>query len=204
MLIDHLIYAAPDLEIAVADIERRFGVRPSGGGKHTGQGTHNKLLSLGRRTYLEIVAPDPEEPEPRSQPPYGVDGVSGGGLVGWALACENIEATREHARVEGFDPGEVMDGHRVTPTGTLLRWRLTSNALTAGLIPFLITWGDTPHPASSAPPGLVLTSLHIAHPDPSSIIGPLTALGAEVEVHPASDAALVAKLTGPRGSGELR
>jgi len=56
MLIDHIIYAAPDLEIAVADIERRFAVRPSGGGKHTRQGTHKKLLSLGPRTYLEIVA----------------------------------------------------------------------------------------------------------------------------------------------------
>ena len=56
MLIDHIIYGAPDLEIAVADIERRFAVRPSGGGKHTRQGTHKKLLSLGPRTYLEIVA----------------------------------------------------------------------------------------------------------------------------------------------------
>jgi hypothetical protein len=160
--------------------------------------------SLGPRTYLEIVAPDPEQPEPRSPRPYGVDGVTDGGLVGWALECDDIEATLEHARVGGFEPGEVMEGHRVTPTGTLLRWRLTSNALTASLIPFLISWGDTPHPAPSAPPGLVLASLHIEHPDPSSIIGPLTALGAEVEVHPASDAALVAKLTGPRGSGELR
>ena len=61
MLIDHIIYAAPDLEIAVT-----------------------------RATQSTS---------------HGVDGVSGGGLVGWALACENIEATREHARVEGFDPG---------------------------------------------------------------------------------------------------
>jgi Glyoxalase-like domain len=92
---------------------------------------------------LEIVAPDPEQPEPRSPRPYGVDGVTSGGLVRWALECDDIEATLEHARVEGFDPGDVMEGHRVTPTGTLLRWRSTTNALTAGLIPFLITWGDT-------------------------------------------------------------
>jgi len=38
MLIDHIIYAAPDLEIAVADIERRFGVRPRGGGNTRGKG----------------------------------------------------------------------------------------------------------------------------------------------------------------------
>ena len=59
MLIDHLIYGALDLETAVADIDKRFGVRAGSGGKHTGQGTHNKLLSLGPKTCLEIIAPDP-------------------------------------------------------------------------------------------------------------------------------------------------
>ena len=204
MLIDHIIYAAPDLETAVADIDRRFGVRAGAGGKHTGLGTHNKLLSLGPRTYLEIVAPDPEQPEPASPRPYGVDGVTDGALVGWALACDDIEAALAHARIAGFDPGDVMEGHRFTPTGTLLRWRLTRNALAAGLIPFLISWGDAQHPASSAPPGLVLVSFHVEHPDPASIVGPLKALGAEVEVRYASEAALVARLAGPRGSGELR
>jgi len=80
MRIDHLVYAAPDLDAAVAAVERRFGVRAAGGGQHVGQGTHNRLLALGPATYLEIVAPDPHQPEPPGPRPYGVDGVTGPGL----------------------------------------------------------------------------------------------------------------------------
>ena len=204
MLIDHIIYAAPHLHAATADIERRFGVRAAGGGRHTGQGTHNKLLALGPRTYLEIIAPDPEQPEPAVPRPYGVDGVSSGRLVGWAVACHDIEKALASARAKGFDPGDVIDGHRLTTTGTLLKYRHTRNALTGGLIPFLISWGETRHPASSAPDGLVLESLHIEHPDPPSLLRPLNALDAQVEVQPAPRAALVARLKGQRGRDELR
>jgi hypothetical protein len=204
VLVDHIIYAAPDLEAAVADVEGRFGVRAAGGGQHMGQGTHNKLLALGPRTYLEIVAPDPGQPEPADPRPYGVDGVTRGGLVGWALACADIDEALAKARAEGFDPGEVIEGRRVAASGTVLRWRSTRNALTAGPIPFLISWGETPHPASSAPVGLLLESLHIEHPDPPSLAGPLRALGAQVEVRRAAAVALVAQVTGPRGTTELR
>jgi Glyoxalase-like domain len=91
MLIDHIIYAAPDLEEAAADIEQRFGVSAAYAGQHAGQGTHNMVLALGPRTYLEIIAPDPEQPEPSAPRPHGVDGVTQGRLVGWALACGDIE-----------------------------------------------------------------------------------------------------------------
>jgi hypothetical protein len=37
----------------------------------------------------------------------------------------------------------VVDGHREDTTGELLHWRATANAQLAGLIPFLISWGDT-------------------------------------------------------------
>jgi hypothetical protein len=204
MLIDHIIYAAPDLEAATAEIEQRFGVRAAGGGRHLGQGTHNKLLALGPRTYLEIIAPDPEQPEPAAPRPYGVDGVTSGRLVGWAVACHDIEKALASVRAKGFDPGDVIDGHRLTATGTLLKWRLTRNALIGGLIPFLIYWGETRHPASSAPGGLVLESLHIEHPDPPSLLRPLNALGAQVQVQQAPTAALVALLKGQRGRDELR
>lgn len=204
MRIDHIIYAAPDLEAAVDVIEKRLGVRAAGGGQHVGQGTHNTLLALGPRTYLEIVAPDPNQPEPAAPRPYGVDGVTRAGLVGWALTRDDIERAVSEARAKGFDPGDVIDGHRVTATGSVLRWRLTRNALTAGVIPFLISWGDTPHPASSAPPGLALESLHIEHPDPAVVIAHLHALGAHVEVRPAREPAIVVRVMGPNGRDEIR
>ena len=204
MLIDHLIYAHPDLDNAVDEIERRFGVRAAGGGQHRGQGTHNKLIALGPRTYMELIAADPAQPEPAHPRPYGTEGITRGGLVGWAIACDDIDAAVAEARHHGFDPGDVIDGRRVDPTGSILRWRLTSNALAAGPIPFLISWGDTPHPARSAPPGLVLESFHIEHPDPSSIEPMLAALGAVVDVRAASGAALVARINGPGGTEELR
>ncbi len=125
------------------------------------------------------------------------------GLVGWAITCDDTEKARDEARARGFDPGDVIDGHRRTPEGSTLRWRLTSNALTAGVVPFLISWGDTPHPAASAPSGITLASFHIEHPDPPSVTARLHALGAEVEVRPAPQPALVVGLLGPNGRDEL-
>ncbi len=77
----------------------------------------------------------------------------------------------------------MTDGQRAGPDGTVLRWRFTRNALAGGLIPFLMYWGDTKHPARSAPHGLILQSVQIEHPDPPS---------------------LAARLSGPNGSKVLR
>ncbi|MFS8097542.1 VOC family protein [Lentzea alba] len=195
-MIDHLVYAAPELDAAVDAIEERFGVRASGGGQHLGLGTHNRLLALGPTTYLEIIAPDPRQPEPALPRPFGVDGVTTPRLVGWAVTCDDIVQARDAAARAGFDPGEVIDGRRRTDSGDVLRWRLTSNALVGGVVPFLISWGDTPSPALSAPGGLVLESLHVEHPDPALITTRLQALGASVEVRLASAPALVAHISG--------
>lgn len=204
MLVDHLVYAAPDLATAVADLEERFGVRAQAGGKHMGAGTHNALLSLGPRTYLEIIAPDPAQPEPPMPRPLGVESVTHAGLVAWALACDDIDGMVAQARRRGYDPGEISDGQRVAPAGTVLRWHATLNTLADSLVPFLICWGGTEHPARSAPHGLVLESIQIEHPDPPALAPLLTALGADVEVKPAVAPALVAHLTGPNGSKVLR
>jgi len=204
VLIDHLVYAVPDLPAAVTEIAERFGVQAQAGGRHTGRGTHNALLALGPQTYLEIIAPDPEQPDPAVPRPFGLDGVRHSSLVRWALACNDIDAAVAGARSSGYDPGDVIDGLRADPAGTLLRWRMTAGELAGGLAPFLISWGDTEHPARSAPPGLTLEAFHIEHPDPPSLAPLLTALGADAEIKPAAAAALVARLSGPNGRAVLR
>lgn len=69
--IDHLVYAAPDLEEGIARLERLLGVRASPGGQHLAWGTRNALIALGDEVYLEIIGPDPE---PTSAPDRGAEG----------------------------------------------------------------------------------------------------------------------------------
>jgi len=204
VLIDHLVYATPDLAAAVADLEGRFGIRAQAGGKHVGLGTHNALLALGPRTYLEIIAPDPDQPDPPVSRPFGIEGITRGKLVGWALACDDIDRAVSTARSRGYNPGEVIDGHRVGPAGTVLRWRAAGVTQADNLVPFLICWGDTEHPARSAPRGLILKAIRIQHPDPPSLAPLLMALDTNVEVKQGQAPALVAYLSGPNGSKILR
>jgi hypothetical protein len=130
--------------------------------------------------------------------------VTQSGLVGWAIACEDIDRAHDEAHAAGYDPGEVIDGHRLTPDGTMLSWQATSSARTSGLVLFLISWGNTTHPAASAPSGLRLESLHIEHPDPESIVRELRALGTDVAVVNAARTGIVARIVGPTGGFELR
>jgi len=81
---------------------------------------------------------------------------------------------------------------------------MTVSPTAGGLAPFLISWGDTEHPAASAPRGLTLEACSIEHPDPGSLAPLLSALGADVEIQPAPAAALIARLSGPNGRAVLR
>ena len=204
MMIDHLIYGVPDLTDAVDQLERRFGVRAAPGGKHLGVGTHNALLAVGPRTYLEVLAPDPDQPPPVNPRPFGLDTLKGAQLIGWAVGCDDMDEAIAGARAAGYDPGDAIDMTRTTPEGITLRWRLTLNAVAGGPVPFLIDWDGSDHPAASAPAGLCLDALVIEHPDPSGLEAVLRALSAATAVKPAGEPALVAHITGPHGTQELR
>ena len=204
MQIDHLVYAVPDLASAIDELERETGVRAAAGGKHLGLGTHNALLALGPRTYLELIAPDPEQPPPARHRPFGLDDTDHARLASWALGVEDIDAAVASARAQGHDPGDPIEMQRSAPDGSVLRWKLTINALDGGPAPFLISWGATVHPARTAPQGVVLEQLSIEAPHPDVLTPTLRALGVDISVTSAAETALVADLRCPKGPLQLR
>ncbi len=199
--IDHLVYASPDLDAAVDRITALTGVRAAYGGRHPGHGTHNALLSLGGRTYLEIIAPDPAQPRPGGPRPFGLDDMPGSGLRAWAAAPDNLDAVVRASLAIGFGYGPIIDGQRHTSDGHELSWRMTASphGEDDGVVPFLIDWADSPHPAQGAPDGVTLTELRLATPDPQRLTARLHVLGLDLPVDAAPRPALHAVLAGPHG-----
>ncbi|MBE1530799.1 VOC family protein [Actinomadura algeriensis] len=191
--LDHLVYAAPDLAAAVERVAERTGVRPAEGGPHVGLGTRNHLLGLGGRSYLEIVGPDPDQPEPAAPRPFGVDDLAAPALVGWAVATADIDAAVTRARDAGVELDDAREMSRRRPDGTLLTWRLTPPL--PGVRPFLIDWGTADHPADALPV-VPLRSFVIAHPAPAALRAELAALGVAPDVRRGERAGLTARLDG--------
>ena len=203
-LLDHLVYATPDLEATCLDLESRLGVRASAGGQHPGRGTHNALISIGPKVYLEIIGPDPLQPETRPVW-FGIDQLTAPKLITWAARVDELETF-----VKEISPnakvGAMRSGSRKTPDGTILSWQLTEPQLVqgVGLIPFLIQWNSPQHPADSATTGPRLVQLRIEHPEPESIRKQLNSLRLEVAIEQGSRPALVAIFDGANDLIELR
>ena len=205
-MIDHLVYATPDLPLGIDNIEKRLGVRATPGGQHPGRGTRNALLALGPATYLEIIGPDPEQPKPSQPRPFGIDDLKGPRLVTWVVKESDLERRANEARRAGVRLGEVIPGSRRRSDGILLSWRYTDprTVVAHGIVPFFIDWGKTPHPVTTAATGASLINLRAEHPDAKNVQTVLTQLGLDLRVQPGSRVALIATLKGPRGQVELR
>ena len=180
-MIDHLVYATPDLATTVARLTERFGVAPTPGGAHPGRGTRNELVGLGNGAYLEIIGPDPEQPPPTLPRPFGIDALSEPALVPWcARPTVPLEAVVEAASAIGYELGPIVAMSRRRPDGVLLDWRLSVPApeeSEGGVLPFVIDWGAATHPSASLPTGVDLVELRLEHPEPERIAGVLAALG---------------------------
>lgn len=204
--VDHLVYGTPDLQAGIEKLEKLLGVRATPGGQHPGRGTRNALIALGPATYIEIIAPDPDQPEPALPRPFGLDGLSGPRLVAWAAKASDPVALASKAAEQGITLGDVTAGSRRRPDGVLLAWRYTNPRVVVadGIVPFFIDWGKTPHPAASAPAGASLAALRAEHPDPERVQKMLGQLGLDLAVTKGPKPALIATISSPHGRVELR
>lgn len=205
--LDHLVYAVPDLDRATAELSERLGVKPSAGGRHPGRGSRNALLSLGPSSYIEVIGPDTDQPDPQGPRPFGIDELRSPRLVTWAIAERDLEGRIERAARAGYDAGRPFPLSRDLPDGTHLEWRVArregGRRGGEGLVPFLIDWGSCPHPAQSSAAGCALVELVGRHPEPERVRTELAALGVELRVESADEPALITTLDTPRGRVEL-
>ena len=196
-MIDHLVYATPDLEATIGTFADAFGVEPTAGGQHVGKGTRNALIGLHigprsadgseRSCYLEIVGPDLDQPNPDGPRPFGIDTLNQPALVAWCARPIDLDNARSTLLRQGYDPGPIDAMTRRRTDGVLLQWRLTYPQLSAqfgATIPFMIDWLASEHPTASLPTVLRLEQLELGCAAPERLATILTGIDLPINDDP--------------------
>jgi len=199
---DHLLWGAADLEAAIAALAERTGVRATAGGQHPELGTHNAIAAVGRKRFLEVIAPDPTLRAGALA--RRLAALKSPALIMWAASTSSAADTAARAEAEGYQVA-VVEGHRMRSDGKLLRW---TNIFVTGhcggtLVPFFVEWQGGPHPAVDGAAGLQLHGLRAETPEVEALRAVLEALDVRLSVSKAPAARLVAVLDTPRGRIEL-
>jgi hypothetical protein len=203
--LDHLIVAATTLADGIEFIAEVTGVVPQPGGKHVAMGTHNALLRLGDRVYLEIIAIDPDGEKPPRPRWFDLDDITLRSelterpqLISWVARSADIERAVAACAI---------------PLGTVTpmergdyRWRMTipddGKRPAKGIVPMLIQWDVPMHPADRLPPSKVsIAQVAATHSNPAYVRSALAALGLADSVRVTYDreTRLAAMLQTPRG-----
>jgi hypothetical protein len=202
--VDHLVYAATTLAQGIDYFAELTGIGAQPGGKHAGMGTHNALVRLGERLYLEIIAIDPAAPAPARKRWFDLDdGDLRADLLGRPRLVHWVARTADLERAVaacGYAPGAILPFARGD-----YRWRITvpddGRRPARGVLPTLIQW-ESKHPADALPDsGATLAQLAATHPDPNPIRRSLERLGLADAMHVTFDrvARLAAMIRTPRG-----
>jgi Glyoxalase-like domain len=140
--IDHVIVATPDLDGAATRMLDGFGLDSIPGGRHTGLGTGNRVVPLGR-DYIELMGVvDVAEARTSSVGRWVLEATGNGDrLLGWCLATDDLDRVASERNLQAV----AME--RVRPDGVVLRWRLAGLevAMAEPGMPFFIQW-DVPEP----------------------------------------------------------
>jgi catechol 2,3-dioxygenase-like lactoylglutathione lyase family enzyme len=198
-VLDHLLLGCNDLDRGVAFVEEHTGVRAAFGGVHPGRGTRNALLSLGEKHYLEIIAPDPQQPG--APDTRDLQKLSEPRLVGWAAHPGEITQFAERLRAAHISFEGPTPGSRKRPDGRLLQWNtLNLENDESGLLPFFIEWtAGTIHPSADAPRDCKIERFAISSPKETELQRLCKQLQLDVHVEHREKPQLLARISGPNG-----
>lgn len=201
--VDHIIWACRELAGGIEELEAMTGVRAEAGGKHPGLGTHNALIHLGDRSYLEIVAPDPDQ----AGGPWASSllAMAGTGPLHWAVARPKLGNYRHGLSALIGGGNEVVRASRRHPTLGLLSWELLllPHHEFGCLVPFLIDWRDSPHPTEPLEPACALNKVRITTPQLAELLKIGSWLGLDAEFVFGIEAKLEFLIYTPKGEVTL-
>ena len=181
--IDHVVIAVPDPDAAAAELTEALGIAFTGGGRHEGLGTFNRIAFLGDH-FLELLGVRDEGEAVKW--PVGAAGLRelerGGGLATYALLEDDLEVRVAALKAAGSSIGPIVPGSRQRADGDRVEWwSATPPELGPDRPPFFIKhayvgseWGPDAmaarrafrHPIGSS---ASLQRLEIATPDPPAL-----------------------------------
>ena len=209
--LDHIVVAAKTLDEGRAWARNTLGVDAVGGGQHDGLATHNTLLRLDGKRYLEIIAIDANAGAANFPRWFGLDTVEvqqhirhGPRLVAWVARCSGaLNAIEQLSQTQDYAASVVRPASRAD-----FRWRFAFTPdgarIDGGVLPHLIQWDCDVHPCDRLPAaGLSLAALMLGAPEPERVSAMLASLcftDTPVQMGQSTAPNLVAMLQTPMGS----
>ena len=202
--IDHFAVGAKDLAQGMEFVQKTLGVRMSPGGKHDLMSTHNCVMQTGNESFFELIAIDPDAPDPERTRWFTLDDSATQEKLStrpralcWVVNTDDLDAVVAASPV---DLGEIVHFQRGDRS-----WRLTvpsdGHLPEAGLLPAFIEWSPGPHPSTAQQAlGVTLSSIQITHPEPKALLAILETLEVAHLVNVTQGAAgLFFELNSPNG-----
>jgi hypothetical protein len=162
MRLDHVSYVTSHEQLAdtVQRLGSRLGSTFVDGGIHPRFGTRNFTAPLKNGQYIEVVCP--LDHPATEQTPWGravsQKALEGGGWFTWVFSTDDISP------IEQKFGRDAIEGHRMRPNGSDLKWKQIGVKEIADTreFPFFIEWLTEDHPSQDGIPNAEINKIVIA------------------------------------------
>lgn len=201
-VLDHLVWAVPDLDLAIKEVEFATTIKAVIGGSHPDHGTCNALISMGEGLYFEILARD--NSLPAGELAKFCQNLTKPNLATWVVRTNNIPEVVERVEKMGYQ-AIVKEMSRLRPSGEKLKWQLLwlKGHEGGNFVPLIIDWQNSRHPSLDTPSGLKLVSFRIEAVSPKPLEKIFSSLSIDVELKSGSENKMVAIIESPKNKLEL-
>lgn len=179
-VLDHVVLAACDLDAAMLQFENMTGIKPTPVGPLQGLGAKTAHVGLDDNRYLEILAPDMENPGPLGDE---LATLKPGTLTPYHYSIRSSEVSRLIEGyvydVLGWDPDHIAMVQAL-PDGSIRQWDLLTmyGHDVGGVAPCYVKWKDpAQHPTATIALKATLTKCTVRAPEFHDVHKLITGVG---------------------------